>query len=41
MGNVALRAGKNLDFDWKNMKVTNVPDANKYVKPTYREGRTI
>ena len=38
---VALRAGKKLDFDWKNMKVTNVPDANKYVKPQHREGRTI
>jgi predicted dehydrogenase len=41
MGNVALRAGKKLDFDWKNMKVTNVADANNYIKPHYREGRTI
>ncbi|MHC4074492.1 MAG: Gfo/Idh/MocA family protein, partial [Planctomycetota bacterium] len=41
MGNAALRAGKKLDFDWKNMKVTNAPDANKYVKPHYREGWTI
>ncbi len=41
MGNVALRAGKKLDFDWKNMVVTNVADANKYVKPRYREGWTI
>jgi len=41
MGNVALRAGKKLDFDWKSMKVTNVPDANKYIHPIYREGRTL
>lgn len=41
MGNVAIRAGKRLDFDWKNMKITNVPDANRFIKPRYREGRTI
>ncbi len=41
MGNVALRAGKKLDFDWKNMNVTNAPEANTFVKPHYREGRTI
>lgn len=41
MGNVALRAGKKLDFDWKSMKITNAADANKYIKPKYRKGRTI
>jgi len=41
MGNVALRAGKKLDFDWKKMTVTNVPEANKLIKPDYREGRTL
>ena len=41
MGNVALRAGKPLDFDWKSMQVTNVPEANQYVKPELREGRTL
>jgi hypothetical protein len=41
MGNVALRAGKKLDFDWKNMNITNVPDANKFIKPNYRNGRSI
>jgi predicted dehydrogenase len=41
MGNVALRAGKKLDFDWKNMNITNVSDANTFVKPHYREGWTI
>ncbi len=41
MGNVALRAGSKLDFDWKNMKITNAPEANEYLKPGYREGYTI
>jgi hypothetical protein len=41
MGNVGLRAGKKLDFDWKNMTVTNVPEANKFIKPVYREGQTL
>ncbi len=41
MGNVAIRAGKKLEFDWKNMNVTNAPEANKFVKPDYREGWTI
>ena len=41
MGNAAIRAGKKLEFDWKNMKVTNVPEANKFIKPQYRDGWTI
>ncbi|HSV99329.1 MAG TPA: hypothetical protein VLI39_04095 [Sedimentisphaerales bacterium] len=41
MGNVALRAGKKLDYDPKAMKVTNVAEANEFVTPRYREGRTL
>ncbi len=41
MGNVALRSGKKLDFDRKNMKVTNVAEANQFLRPNYREGRSI
>ncbi len=41
MGNVALRSGKKLDFDRKNMKVANVAEANQFLKPNYREGRSI
>jgi predicted dehydrogenase len=38
MGNVALRSeGKKLDFDWKNMNVTNHPEANHFIHPHYRE----
>ena len=41
MGNVALRSGKKLEFDWKNLRVTNVPEANRYIRPNYRKGRSI
>lgn len=41
MGNVALRAGEKLDFDWKKMAITNVPEANQFLKPNYRDGRTL
>lgn len=41
MGNVALRAGRKIDFDWKKMNVTNAPDANTLIQPGYREGWTI
>ena len=39
LGAVALRsAGKKLDYDSQNMKITNVPDANKYLVREYRKG---
>ncbi len=39
MGNLAIRnAGKVLQWDGENMKVTNVEDANKYVRREYRKG---
>ena len=38
LGNVALRAQKPIQWDGPNMKVTNVPDADRYLKDTYRPG---
>jgi len=38
LGNVAARAGQKLFWDGPNLKVTNVPDADKYLKREYREG---
>jgi len=38
LGNVAARAGKKLFWDGPNFKVTNVPEAEKYLKREYREG---
>ncbi len=38
LGTVALRAGKKVEFDSQNMKITNVPAANKYLYREYRKG---
>jgi hypothetical protein len=37
----ALRAGKRLEYDAASMKITNVPDANKYLYREYRKGWEI
>jgi hypothetical protein len=34
----ALREGRRLDYDAATMKITNVPDANKYLVREYRKG---
>ncbi len=38
LGTVALRAGKKVLFDSEKMKITNAPDANKYLYREYRKG---
>jgi len=38
LGQLALRAGTPIDWDAKNLKVTNNRDANQYVKTEYRKG---
>lgn len=35
---VALRTGRKLVYDGANMKITNVPEANKYLSREYRAG---
>ena len=35
---VAYRVGKPLEWDSKNLKATNCPEADKYIRKTYREG---
>ena len=35
---VALRTGKLLKYDAANLKITNVPEANKYLSREYRSG---
>jgi len=37
-GNIALRYDKKLEWDAKNMLVTNLSEANRYVTRTYRDG---
>lgn len=41
LGNVALRTGKKLTWDGPNMKATNAPEADKYVRPEYHNGWTL
>jgi len=38
LGNVAARAGGKLNWDGPNLKVTNVPEVNQYLKREYRSG---
>ena len=39
MGNLCLfKPGEKILWDGDNMKVTNIPELNKYVNPSYREG---
>jgi len=38
LGNVALRTGKKLTWDGPNMKATNAPEADKYIRPEYHNG---
>lgn len=38
LGLVAARVGKQLDYDAKTMKATNCPEADQYIKKTYRKG---
>jgi predicted dehydrogenase len=41
LGNVALRTGKKLWWDGPNMKATNAPEADQFLKETYRPGWEI
>jgi predicted dehydrogenase len=41
LGNVAIRAGKPIQWDAEKMRVTNAPEANRFVKREYRRGWTL
>jgi predicted dehydrogenase len=38
LGNVAIRARRKIEWDSKNLKITNLPEANKYIRSSYRKG---
>jgi predicted dehydrogenase len=38
LGNVALRTGKRIHWDSKNLRATNAPEADKYIRPAFRDG---
>jgi predicted dehydrogenase len=41
LGTVAYRVGKKLLWDAPNLKATNCPEAERYLRPHYREGWTL
>ena len=41
LGNVAFRTGKKLEWDAKNLKATNCPEADQFLKREYRKGWTL
>jgi hypothetical protein len=38
LGNLAIRLGKKLQWDSKNLRVTNVPEAEALIRGSYRAG---
>ena len=38
LGNLSVRTGKRIEWDAKNLKVTNVSEANAFIDPPYRKG---
>jgi hypothetical protein len=38
LGNVALRTRRRIRWDAENMRATNAPEAEQYVRGTYRPG---
>jgi|MEHZ01.6.fsa_nt_MEHZ011655424.1_11 hypothetical protein len=38
LGNVAYRSGKKIQWDTKEMRATNAPDAERFIKREYRKG---
>lgn len=41
LGVVALKAGKKISYDGPNMRVTNLPQANDYLRREYRQGWSV
>ena len=41
LGNAAKRVDARIEWDSDNMKVTNLPQANKYIRTLYRKGWTL
>ncbi|QDE37921.1 Gfo/Idh/MocA family oxidoreductase [Luteibacter pinisoli] len=41
LGIVALRTGHRIEYDAQNMQVTNIPEANQFLRREYRAGWTL
>jgi len=38
LGNVAFRVGRRIEWDAANLRCTNLPEANQYIRRAYRKG---
>ncbi len=41
LGNISIMSGQAIEWDSKNLKITNSPDANRLVRRKYRRGWTL
>ena len=41
LGNIAKRVDTRIEWDAEALKVTNLPEANKYVRADYRKDWTL
>lgn len=41
LGNVSYRTGQKIEWDAKNMKATNCPEAERYIRREYRKGWAV
>jgi hypothetical protein len=41
LGNIATRVDARIEWDAEAMKVTNLPDANRFVRANYRAGWSL
>ena len=41
LGNVAIRCGKKIEWESEQMKITNVPEADRLLRRDYRKGWEI
>lgn len=41
MGNLAVQAGEPIEYDPETMKVTNLPEANRFIEREYRKGWSL
>ena len=41
LGNIAKRVDTRIEWDAENLKITNLPEANRYVRTQYRPGWTL
>ena len=41
LGNVAVRLGKPIEYDADSGRVTNCPEAARFIRPEYRDGWSL